>query len=341
MLLTAIGAFVTATWLARSFANPRSRLHILDHPNERSLHSTPTPRTGGVAIVTATYVSGLVLAVFTWPAVPHELLWLGLLGLPVAAVSYLDDRWRHVPVGIRLVAHGGAAVLLVIGGLAVQVVRLPGFSYELPGWFGAAVTVLFVVWMINLYNFMDGMDGFAGGMTVFGFGALALLGWWAGEQIFASVNLVVAAAASGFLLSNFPPAKIFMGDTGSSTLGFLAAGMSLWAERAGIVPLWIAVLMFSPFIVDATVTLVRRLLRGQRVWQAHKTHYYQRLVQLGWGHRKTVLVEYGIMGLCVSAGLVAFGAPVTAQWLIVAGVTLVYVVFFGWVRKLEGRGRTV
>lgn len=325
-----------AAWLARAFAHPKSSLHILDYPNERSLHSSPTPRTGGVAIVIAIIVGGALLQALTTEDSTRELPWLGAAAAMVSVVSYLDDR-RPFPVVYRLMTHVFAAGLLVAGGLAAQVLRVPGADFAMPGWLAAVSTVLFVVWMTNLYNFMDGMDGFAGGMAVFGFGVLAVLGGWAGNELFASLNLVVAAAAGGFLLLNFPPARIFMGDTGSSTLGFLAAGMTLWADNSGVAPLWISVLIFLPFISDATVTLVRRLMRGERVWEAHRTHFYQRLVQLGWGHRKTVLVEYGLMALCAVAALAAVGAAEWLQWIILVSVLLIYGVVFGWIRWFEVR----
>jgi UDP-N-acetylmuramyl pentapeptide phosphotransferase/UDP-N-acetylglucosamine-1-phosphate transferase len=335
-LLIVLAAFASAAWLTRSFADPASRLHLLDHPNERSLHTRPTPRTGGVAIVIGVFVGGIALSLGAIDGIPREAFWLGGSAAVLALVSFVDDR-RHVPVVYRLGAHAVAAGLLVLSGLLVKSVPLPGFGGDLPVWVCALATVLFVVWMINLYNFMDGMDGFAGGMAVFGFGAFATLGGMAGNEVFAVLNMVVVAAAAGFLVFNFPPARIFMGDTGSSTLGFLAAGMALWADRSGIAPLWVSVIVFLPFISDATVTLIRRVLRGDRVWEAHRTHFYQRLVRLGWGHRRTVLVEYGLMALCAVAALTAVGATERLQWATLVAVLLLHAGFFGWVRWLEAR----
>lgn len=128
-----------------------------------------------------------------------------------------------------------------------------------------------------------------------------------------------------------------MGDVGSSTLGFLAAVFSLWGAQAGIFPLWIAVLVFSPFIADATVTLVRRLLRRDKIWQAHKMHYYQRLVQAGWGHRKTVLVEYAVMLGCGMTALGVVRAPVGLQLAALAGWFMFYCLFFFWVSRFTAR----
>ena len=204
---------------------------------------------------------------------------------------------------------------------------------------GVIVTLISVVWILNLYNFMDGMDGFAGGMSMFGFSAYAVLGWWGGNEIFALLSMVVAAAAGGFLLVNFPPARIFMGDTGSSLLGFFAASFALWADRQGLFPLWVAVLIFSPFIVDATVTLIRRALKGERVWQAHKSHYYQRLVQLGWGHKKTVLWEYTLMAISGASAIWALYLNSFMQWVIICLWVAIYCGLIGIVPFLERKTR--
>src|SRR5262249_53435950 len=142
-------------------------------------------------------------------------------------------------------------------------------------------------WMINLYNFMDGSDGLAGGMAAIGFGCYGIAALAGGDYLCATINLVVAASALGFLCFNFSPARLFMGDVGSVSLGFLAAVLDVVGWLRGDWPVWFGIVVFSPFIVDATVTLFKRALRGARVWEAHREHYYQRLVQSGWGHRKT------------------------------------------------------
>jgi UDP-N-acetylmuramyl pentapeptide phosphotransferase/UDP-N-acetylglucosamine-1-phosphate transferase len=154
------------------------------------------------------------------------------------------------------------------------------------------------------------------------------MGWLADHDLFFVASLIVAAAAAGFLVFNFPPARIFMGDAGSSTLGMLAAALSLWGARDGIFPFWTAVLVFSPFIADASVTLLRRLWRRERIWQAHKTHYYQRLVQAGWGHRKTVLLEYLIMLGCALTAVFSLYATAAIQMAMLAGWVFFYIVFF-------------
>ena len=159
----------------------------------------------------------------------------------------------------------------------------------------ALVVLLLTVWMTNLYNFMDGSDGLAGGMALFGFGMYGIAALIAHGDALAMLNFTVSAAALGFLYNNFPPAKVFMGDAGSIPLGFLAAAMGLWGWQLGYWAIWFPVLVFSPFIVDASVTLATSTLRGARSTEAHREHYYQRLIRMGWGHRKVALVEYILM----------------------------------------------
>jgi len=140
----------------------------------------------------------------------------------------------------------------------------------------------------------------------------------------AGLSFVVAAAALGFLMLNFPPAKIFMGDVGSATLGLLAAALSVWGAQSGAFPIWAAMLVFSPFIVDASVTLGGRAWRREKIWKAHKTHYYQRLVQVGWSHRKVVLCEYTLMAASSISAIWVVRQPVEIQWTLVLGWVLMY-----------------
>jgi len=271
-------------WLAGRF----SPIRIQDAPNERSLHARPTPRTGGLAILLA-MVAG-VWMLFRESGLPSWCVFPALAALIVAMVSLLDDLIGLSPV-LRLPVHLMAAALVVFG------------SGDISPWLTIA-GMLALTWMLNLYNFMDGMDGFAGGMSVIGFSFLGLAGWHAGDLPFMSIALCIAAASAGFLLFNFPPARIFMGDVGSATLGLLAGALSWQGWHAGLFPLWFPVLVFSPFIVDATVTLIRRGIRAEKLWQAHREHYYQRLALAGWGHRRTVLLEYLLMlGVGISAML--------------------------------------
>lgn len=339
MLLSALAlsfvAFGLAAWLTSRFVRPDSRFHILDHPNERSLHTRPTPRTGGIAIVTALMVVGSVAAIFfatEW----QRLGYLAVAVLLVAVTSFVDDR-RGLASGYRMIAHLIAAAVLVVGGFSLEALTFEGGSFVLVSVSATVASILCIAWMINLYNFMDGMDGFAGGMAVLGFGVFAAFGAWHGQWLFATLNLIVSAGAAGFLLFNFPPARIFMGDAGSSTLGLLAAAFSLWGARDDVFPFWIAALVFSPFIVDATVTLLRRLCRREKIWLAHKTHYYQRLVQAGWTHRKTVQCEYVLMLACAISAFLAAPQSTTVQRWVAAAWIVIYCLLALLVTRLERR----
>lgn len=316
------------------FANPSHKFQILDHPNERSLHTKPVSRTGGLAICVAVV---LVAPVVTgWFSTDTSHVVLAFAVIVISTISFLDDRFT-LNVGIRLIAHVGAAVLLLIAGYSLNVLELPLWQWQWPIMVGVIFSLIYIIWLVNLYNFMDGMDGFAGGMAVIGFIAYAIIGFQAGNLLFTTLCLVIAASSFGFLIFNFPPAKIFMGDVGSSTLGFLVAAFSLWASRDGIFPLWIAVLIFSPFIVDATLTLFRRLIRGEKIWEAHKSHYYQRLVQLGWGHRRTVLWEYLLMMLCSISAIVATKLGDISQLTLLIIWALIYSILIYYINKLEFR----
>ena len=307
---------------------------MLDMPNERSLHHAPTPRIGGIGICVS-----IILVIGVTPLVDIEFLELFVFitagAMVVVLISLVDDV-VPVNVGVRLLFHFGAAAL--IGSeLIVRDLQIAGVSIHLPGVLATIFTLLYVVWLINLYNFMDGMDGFAGGMAVVGFSGLALIASFADLLDVAAIAVCLAGAAAGFLLFNFPPARVFMGDTGSSTLGFFAAALSLWADIVGAVPLWISVLLFSPFIVDASVTLVRRALNRERVWRAHRSHYYQKLVQLGWGHRKTVLAEYVLMIACAASAVVASRLDPRGQAAVIILWVIGYTCLIALVHRLEAR----
>lgn len=333
ILLAATSAFVVAAMLTWRFCDPASWLHLLDHPNERSLHSRPTPRTGGVAILLS---FGLSIPIWIFQVgAADPVVWLMTGAGIIAVLSFLDD-WRGLSVGGRFLGHLFGSCLVVMGaGLALS--SLPSGMSMLPMWLGFGASVIFLVWMVNLYNFMDGMDGFAGGMTVIGFGTFAIFGWLAGNLPFVALSLSLAGAASGLLLFNFPPARIFMGDVGSASLGLLAGGFILWGARDDVFPFWAGLLVFSPFIVDASVTLLGRVVRGERFWQAHKTHYYQRLVLLGWGHRKTVLAEYVLMFSCAVSALWMVSMSLPIQLAMLTLWVFVYTVLAAWVRRLERR----
>jgi len=326
-------AFLVSAFLTLYFSYPETRLRFLDKPNKRSLHKAPTPATGGIAILSALSISTLLASQYYSPMPDFFWIWIGTF--LIAGVSFVDDC-KPISPSSRLIVHFFAAFLLLSQGkLGLTYELLPGIIWTWESILQLSFSFLFVVWMLNLYNFMDGMDGLAGGMTVFGFATFAFLGYLADHQFFMVMSLIIATATSGFLVLNFPPARIFMGDVGSSSLGFLAAAFSLWGSREGIFPLWVAILLFSPFIVDATITLIRRLLRKEKIWLPHKTHYYQRLVQLGWGHKRTVLWEYTLMAACSISALFALNLSSHAQWILLILWAIIYMLLIYLINYLE------
>lgn len=290
-LLTLFGLFV--------LLNSRFKSLALDKPNERSLHSQIIPRTGGLAIM-----SGVLL---TWLFIGVSLDWL-LLPLALIAISLVDDI-RGLKVRWRLLAQ-----------IIVCTIFIFLNPYEFPFW-AMLILILACVWMVNLYNFMDGSDGLAGGMAVFGFGTYAIAAYLNGNPDLFALSVSIVGASIAFLIFNFHPAKIFMGDSGSVPLGFLAAAIGLTGWQQGTWPGWFPLMAFSPFIVDASVTLIKRMIRRERIWEAHKSHYYQRLVQMGWGHRKTAIAEYIVM---LAVGVSSLYASMLQAWMMM-------VVVIGWV----------
>jgi len=298
LILAALASYALTGWV-RNHALKHS---ILDHPNERSSHVSPTPRGGGLAIAAVT-ISGIVL-LLALGQVPRNLaMALGGGGLLIAGIGWADDRApRHQLV--RLVVQVVAAILAValIGGLPS--LRI-GESVIALGVFGDVVAVLGVVWLTNLYNFMDGIDGLAGGEAITAGGIAGLLLLRAGNGGLAIVTLLVVSASVGFLIWNWPPAKIFMGDVGSSLLGFLFGCLALASENTGALPLIWWVVLFMAFVVDATLTLFRRAIRKQKLYAAHREHAYQRALAPGGTHRAVtvaVLLLNLVLGLLAAVG---------------------------------------
>jgi UDP-GlcNAc:undecaprenyl-phosphate/decaprenyl-phosphate GlcNAc-1-phosphate transferase len=286
----------------------------LDRPNERSLHHAPIPRTGGIAVLLGAAVSLAFGAAEVWVALA--------LAAGLAAVSIADDL-RGLPAWLRLLAHALAAAALV-------------WYFLSPMYAGyMALLVVAVVWITNLFNFMDGSDGLAGGMACIGFGAFGIAAWSEAEVGLAAACFAIACASGAFLVHNVHPARIFLGDVGAIPLGFLAAALGLIGWRDDVWPLSFVALVFALFIGDATVTLLKRLVLGERVWRAHRDHYYQRMVRMGLGHRTTAWVAYALMLVCAGAALysrterplvqaAAFGAAVAVLAGVAAWVDLAW-----------------
>ena len=299
------------TWAAIAILR-RSPLaaRLADHPNARSLHVVPTPRLGGLGIV----VGVLPFALYS---VNGPIALILTCALALSVVSLADDL-RFLPPALRLAAHALAAVATWV---ALDVPGLPPGA----GWIVGAIAVFSMVWVTNLFNFMDGADGLAGGMSAIGFLAYAIAALQAGQAPLALTCAALAGASLGFLAWNFPPARVFLGDAGSIPLGFLAAALGAWGVARGAWPVAFPLIVFSPFIVDATVTLVKRLIRREKVWLAHRDHHYQRLVLAGWPTRRLALAAYALMAAAAASALVLARQGVMLQCGIISFWLVMYV----------------
>lgn len=315
------GSIVLTGWCRRNSA----AYLAVDVPNSRSSHTTATPRGGGVAIVVTTLIAFAVLGWVGW------LPWRSVLclcggGAIVAAVGLADDR-AGVPARWRLLGHFGASLVAMAAMGGSPPITAMGLSLS-AGWLGWTVVALYMVWMVNLTNFMDGIDGVAGIETTTVCAGAALLSSTAGPGGHLWLApAVLASATLGFLVWNWPPAKIFMGDVGS---GFLGLMLSILALESGWVDsrlFWSWVILCGVFVVDATVTLIRRVARGERFYLAHRTHAYQHAaVRLGVHKPVTLAIgAINVLWLLPLAYLAASGrvAPVAA--LAIAYVPLVIV----------------
>lgn len=271
------------------------RQGVLDIPNVRSSHDAPVPRGGGIGILVG-LAAGLGVAAAFGMALPG---WEVIVGVGLmAALGWADDFRKGLPVGWRLFVEIVAALIVVQGLGPLQRVPLPS-PLDVPlGPLAWPLTILWIVGVVNIFNFLDGIDGFAGVQGVVAGLGLAVVGWgsWA-----TPMGIAVAAACAGFLFHNWHPARVFMGDVGSLTLGFLFAVMPLAAGR-GRAPIlvFVAALCLWFFLADGAYTLMRRALRGERVWQAHRSHLYQRLVKVGWSHARvtlTIMVPAAVLAL--------------------------------------------
>ncbi len=334
--LACVAVSALLTGAVRSFALSHG---VLDVPNDRSSHSTATPRGGGIAIV-ATAVAATVILTFFGTLRINLLVALTGGGLAVAAVGFMDDRFK-LPAAVRLAVHLAAAVWAVawLGGLPG--LRVANHIAHL-GWGGEVLATAGIVWTLNLFNFMDGIDGIAASEAVFvaaagaaliSIGADAGLGTDAGGV--SAAALVFACGCAGFLLWNWPPAKIFMGDVGSGYLGYFIAVLSLQAVRENPVVVWVWLILGAVFFVDATVTLVRRTIRGERVHEAHRNHAYQWLARRWRSHGRVTLTVVGLNLLwLLPCALVATLHPAVAVWVLVIAFTPLVVL-----AVLAGSGR--
>ena len=279
-LIAAFSAAVTAV-LAR-------HLRILDVPNQRSSHATPTPRGGGLAILAA-FMLGLLIIHLIGDTVPirSRYFWGFMVALLlIVTVSFFDDvkdRSLLLKLGTQLLA----IAIVISTGIFIDEMRLPWAGLIMKQWWFYPLTALWILGLTNAYNFMDGLDGMAASTAVVVSIFFSAIAFQQGSHFIYLASLVLCAASLGFLLFNWSPAKIFMGDVGSTFLGFTFAVMAIIAARYDLshTSLFVLPLLLFHFIFDTAFTFLRRLAKGQHVLQAHRTHLYQLLNQLGYSHR--------------------------------------------------------
>lgn len=328
--------FLVSFLLTAVFRNYAFKKNILDVPNERSSHCLPTPRGGGVAIV-ITFMMLLAYA-YLIDAVPFtHFISFGLVGLFVAAIGFMDDK-SNLPARWRLLGHFLAAAwgLFWVGGLP----NLELFGVEIQlGSVGNVLAVLYLVWMLNLYNFMDGIDGLASMEAICVCVGMCIVYLLVGAYELIVLPLSLAMAVMGFLVWNFPPAKIFMGDAGSSFLGVLLGLFSLQAVWNSPKLLWCWLILLGVFIVDATVTLCRRFFRGAKVYEAHRSHAYQFASRRFGTHLPVTLgvCSINIFWLLPVSVSVALSLMDGATALVIAYIPLIFLAFFFDAGKSEIR----
>lgn len=322
MATSALVAWGVAAWVHHR----AEALRLVQAPNHRSSHEQPTPNGGGLGIVVAGSFAGIALVLFSGWSIGWFVLGLAAL---LAAVGLRDDI-QHLPARVRFCVQ-----LAVCAGLLFALGDLPsisfstGLEFELGGWVLSGLLLLAGVWWINLFNFMDGIDGIAGAQAVFILLGSAALSAWVNAEVMSSpvwmLMLCIAAATVGFLLLNWPPAKIFMGDVGSTWLAFMVFALALLSVQSGWLSYANWLVLAAVFITDATVTLLTRLLRGERWYEAHRNHVYQKLARRWGGHRPVTLLAVGInvLWLAPLAGACAAWPQWAFGWVLLAYAPLV------------------
>ncbi len=345
--LAGVIAWLITGWLASAPARWRS----FDVPNDRSSHTRPTPRMGGIGIV-ASFV--IILPLLWIMLLPTAHNWIAaakfgaaLLGyVVIAAVGLVDDLRRIGPLA-KYLGQLLAAIIALWGGVIFMFLKLPFDVTITFGWLvGALLTIIWLTGFSNFFNFMDGIDGLAGGAGAIYSFALAFVCIGTGHRLLGAGCLMLAATCLGFLAHNFPPAKIFMGDVGSLFIGYVLAAFAVMTTNSGERPApFIAVLLiFGTFIYDATFTIIRRIRRREKLYEAHRSHLYQRLVIAGQSHRRVSLTYYGLSALLGAGGIVyTFSADWTRVIILISSAALLaaFTIYVYWYEAAAARARRV
>ncbi len=325
-LITFILIFLASWFLVGVFEKWLTSRRILDVPNSRSSHETPTPVGAGIIIVVFTLLSLFFYELVSGRGILFWTIYVG--GIAIAIVSWLDDI-KSIPAVVRFAVHSIAAVLAVWQFTGFEKIAIyDGVVIDF-GQFGGIITVLWIVWLTNAYNFMDGIDGLAGVQAVVGSAAWGIFGLIFGLNHIVLLSLIILASSSGFLVYNSRPARVFMGDVGSAFLGYTFAILPLIAlaengsgsiknfiPLAGIGFVWI-------FVADTVTTFVKRCIAMEKVWQAHRRHIYQELIKSGYSHVRITLFYGVLMIIAAGAVLAEASTPLSGVTIIVAVILTV------------------
>jgi UDP-GlcNAc:undecaprenyl-phosphate GlcNAc-1-phosphate transferase len=325
------------TWAIIGFSRKRK---LLDVPNDRSSHRIPKPRLGGIAIVVAFYATVASLYAVGHDPFPTKRLAAGFLaGGGLLALMGIVDDIHHLNARLKLVLQVAAASAVVASGGVLSELKLPLIGLLELGWIAVPVTLLWIVAIINFYNFIDGLDGLAAGVGMIAALFLVLIGTFSVSSSLTMIYLVLAGSCLGFLRYNFPPARIFMGDTGSTFIGYSFAVLAIIGSGTGV-PVFVTLLLLAGVIGDAALTLIKRIVARERIFIPHRTHYYQRLTSVGFSHKQITLLEYLVTVLLGVSALFIF----RGETLFVTVFSGLCIVFFLWallkIRSLE-RGGTL
>jgi Fuc2NAc and GlcNAc transferase len=333
--LTAVSLAVSAAgvWMSIRLAH---RVGVMDVPNERSSHSLPMPRMGGVPMVAAALLPFGCWAwlgtgeMFSAKGLPHTMIF----ALAMSVLGLWDDLRSLSPL-FRFLVQFVAAILVCWYALYLFPIFLLG-GWALPAVACILAGAFWIVWMLNLYNFMDGIDGLAGGEAAVSSSFFYLVFASQGESGWAVANLFIAAASMGFLVFNWPPARVFMGDAGSAFLGAFYGTQSVIAALSTPVPFTVLVLPFANFIMDTSVTLIRRMWLGEKWYKPHRSHFYQRMTGLGMSHAKVTGCELiSIIFSCAAAAIFLSSNNYYTRLGIMLGVPICFIIMGIWIRSRE------
>ncbi|MBN2465602.1 glycosyltransferase family 4 protein [candidate division WOR-3 bacterium] len=314
----------------------------IDVPNRRSSHDIPTATAGGIGLALSLVLALLIIGSRSQGESREGLILFAVAAALIAAVGLWDD-FRNPPIHWRLLLQVGAAMLVIGGGMALHGFSLPWGPGITFAWAAVPLTLLWITSLTNLFNFIDGADGLANSLAVVCSVGVAAAAFATGHPFEGAVAVAVTAACLGFLWYNFPPAQVFMGGVGSLTLGFVLSVLAIRLAASGSqpVPMMFFVILYSSFLFDTSYTLLRRILRGEKFWQAHRTHLYERLLQSGWSHLRVTLFYVGLGLVSLALAIFYLRAGSAGRTAVVALQLVICLVHLMAVKVQEARARVV